>query len=109
MTTAREELARLLFTTDNSGAVDPAHEWEMLSHQAVKHVQYVYDMADALIAAGYVKAPPGTPTRDDVLEEAANALENARQYGGACGQQLRRPSNYASAAHHVRTLKTGTP
>lgn len=48
-------------------------------------------------------------TREDVLEEAALSLENAREHGGAYGQKLRRPSNYASAARHVRTLKTGTP
>jgi hypothetical protein len=47
-------------------------------------------------------------SRDEVLEDAALALENARQAGGAYGQQERRPSNYASAARHVRTLKTGT-
>jgi hypothetical protein len=58
MTTAREELARLLFTTDNSNAKDPAREWEEVPPE---WSQYVYNMADALIAAGYVKAPPGTP------------------------------------------------
>lgn len=106
---AREELARLLFITDNRNAEDPAHEWEMLTRHSQRHVQHYYEMADGALAAGYVRGIPGTASREDVLEEAAVSLEEAREYGGAYGQKLRRPSNYASAARHVRTLKTTTP
>lgn len=52
---ARHEIARLLFITDNRDAADPAHEWEMLTRHGPKYVHYVYEMADALIAAGYRK------------------------------------------------------
>jgi hypothetical protein len=55
MSTARDELAALLFTTDNCKAVSPWSEWEH-SKQEPRLVEYVYAMADALIAAGYVKA-----------------------------------------------------
>jgi hypothetical protein len=105
--TAREELARLLFMTDNRNAEDPEHEWEMLTRHGPRHLQHYYDMADGALAAGYALTTTPPTVRNDVLEEAAAALENARQYGGAYGQKLRRPSNYASAAHHVRTLKAG--
>jgi hypothetical protein len=50
---ARDELAKLLFVTDNYTAEDPAHEWEVLTRHATVHVQYVYDLADALLAAGW--------------------------------------------------------
>jgi hypothetical protein len=66
---ARDDLARLLFITDNYTAEDPAHEWEVLTRHATVHVQYVYDMADALLAAGY----------GDVRQAQAQALEDAAQ------------------------------
>lgn len=103
----REELARLIFIMDNHRSKDPAAEWE--ASRARDFASYAYRIADGLIAAGYVQAPAGTASREDVLEEAAVSLEEAREYGGAYGQKQRRPSNYASAARHVRTLKTGTP
>jgi len=53
---AADDLARLLFITDNSGAKDPYGEWEY-ARQHPELTSYVYAMADALIAAGYVKRP----------------------------------------------------
>lgn len=50
---AREEIAKLLFITDNHAAPDPEHEWEMTSRHNPAYTEYVYEMADALIAAGY--------------------------------------------------------
>lgn len=50
--TERDELAKLLFTTDNSRMKDPQGEW--LAAEP-RHLAYVYNMADALIAAGYRK------------------------------------------------------
>ena len=50
----RDELAHLLFITDNRDADDPEYEWilaTLYGHQP----EYVYKMADALIAAGYTK------------------------------------------------------
>ncbi|UVF61010.1 hypothetical protein SEA_SAKAI_47 [Arthrobacter phage Sakai] len=49
----REEIAKLLFITDNHAAPDPEHEWEMTSRHNPAYTEYVYGMADALIAAGY--------------------------------------------------------
>jgi hypothetical protein len=50
----REEIAALLFVTDNSRSVSPWSEWEHVK-QDPRLVEYVYAMADALIAAGYSK------------------------------------------------------
>ena len=52
---ARDEIAKLLFTTDNSNAPDPDHEWELTTRHNPKYAEYVFAMADALIEAGYVK------------------------------------------------------
>jgi hypothetical protein len=49
----RDELAKLLFVTDNSGAAEPEHEWEMTTRHNPAHAEYAYMLADALIAAGY--------------------------------------------------------
>lgn len=49
---ARDELAHLLFITDNSGARDVEAEWRAAGG---KELMYIYAMADALIAAGYEK------------------------------------------------------
>ena len=54
---ARDDLARLIFITDNANAKDPAAEWEA----AVARLrigkfddltQYAYAIADGLLAAG---------------------------------------------------------
>jgi hypothetical protein len=50
---ARDEIAHLLFITDNSSARDVEAEWRAAGG---KQLIYIYAMADALIAAGYVKA-----------------------------------------------------
>lgn len=46
----RDKLAKLLFITDNRSAKDPEMEWQLA---LVDGSQYVYAMADAMIAAGY--------------------------------------------------------
>lgn len=46
----RDELAHLLFITDNRNARDVEAEWRAGGD---KELRYVYAMADALIAAGY--------------------------------------------------------
>jgi len=48
----RYELARLLFITDNRKAKDVEQEWR---HADTEHLLPYYVMADAVIAAGYVK------------------------------------------------------
>ena len=48
----RDELAKLLFVTDNSAAADVEAEWRAAGGQ---QLAYIYAMADALIAAGYRK------------------------------------------------------
>jgi len=50
----REEIAGLLFTTDNSKAVSPWSEWEHAKKDPRLSEPY-YIMADALLAAGYRK------------------------------------------------------
>lgn len=52
----RDELAGLLFTTDNSKAVSPWSEWEH-AKQEPRLSEYVYAMADAILAAGYGPLP----------------------------------------------------
>ena len=49
---ARDELAKLLFITDNSNASDVEAEWRAAGGA---QLSYIYAMADALIAAGYSK------------------------------------------------------
>ena len=49
---ARYELARLLFITDNHKARDAEAEWD---NAETKYLLPYYVMADAIIAAGYVK------------------------------------------------------
>ena len=51
---ARDELAHLLFVTDNSAARDVEAEWQAAG---MAELIYVYDMADAVTAAGYEKRP----------------------------------------------------
>ena len=62
---AREDIAALLFTTDNSKAVAPWSEWEHSKNEP-RLTEYVYAMADALIAAGYRK--PRTITTAEELD-----------------------------------------
>lgn len=50
----REDLAKLVFIADNSAAADPEIEWAILQ-QNPKYLRYAYDIADAVLAAGYVK------------------------------------------------------
>jgi hypothetical protein len=75
---AREDLARLLFTADNYDAEDPDHEWEMTKRHNPSYVHYAYIMADAALAAGYrppaprpaeIPVLPGQVTVDTVLGE----------------------------------------
>lgn len=51
----RDELAKLLFITDNFAAPEPEHEWEMTIRHNAEYAKYVYFMADAILAAGYRK------------------------------------------------------
>jgi hypothetical protein len=51
---ARDEIAHLLFITDNSGARDVEAEWRAAGGA---QLIYIYAMADAIIAAGYEKRP----------------------------------------------------
>jgi hypothetical protein len=53
MTTERDELAKLLFITDNDRMKDPEGEWLAALPE---HLTYVYVMADAALADGYVKS-----------------------------------------------------
>lgn len=87
---AREEIARLLFITDNRNAADPEHEWEMLTRHGPKYVQYVYEMADALIAAGYTNE--GAQPRTQKIEPAATPQETRG-----------RPVPTPSPTHHPAT------
>ena len=48
----RDELAKMLFTTDNSAALDPDIEWLTAKPE---HMDYAYVLADAVLAAGYRK------------------------------------------------------
>lgn len=50
---ARDELARDIFVADNSNHPDAAAEWE--DPDLTTPIAYAYDIADGLIAAGYVK------------------------------------------------------
>lgn len=59
----RDELAALLFTTDNSKSVSPWSEWEHSKNEP-RLVEYVYAMADALIRSGYTK-----PRQVNTVEE----------------------------------------
>ena len=68
--TERDELAGLLFTTDNSRSVNPWSEWEHCKNEP-RLVEYVYAMADAILAAGYRKTEPAwadTLTNDGTYE-----------------------------------------
>jgi hypothetical protein len=47
-----EELARLIFITDNANSFDPIHVWE---HAPEDKREYARVIADAIIAAGYRK------------------------------------------------------
>lgn len=50
---ARDELAKLLFVTDNHDAKDPDHEWEMTTRHNPNFSEAYFVMADAILAAGY--------------------------------------------------------
>jgi len=50
----RNALARLIFMADNSNAPDPEAEWR---DAPARQKTYAYNIADALIAFGYVRAP----------------------------------------------------
>lgn len=52
--TERDELAKLAFIADNHAAGDPHAEWEFLQKHP-KYTAYVYEIADAILAAGYRK------------------------------------------------------
>lgn len=53
---ARDELAKLLFVTDNDAAPDPGHEWEMTTRHNPAYAEYAFALSDAILAAGYRKA-----------------------------------------------------
>ena len=52
---ARDDLARLIFITDNKGAKDPDAEWTLaltLDAEGYTMTAYAYAIADGLLAAG---------------------------------------------------------
>ena len=51
----RDELAKLLFTADNSAALDAELEWRTAKPE---HIDYAYVLADTVLAAGYRKQEP---------------------------------------------------
>jgi hypothetical protein len=61
----RDELAKLAFVADNHVTGDPHAEWEVLGKNP-KYVGYVYEIADAILAAGYRK--PRTITTVEELD-----------------------------------------
>jgi hypothetical protein len=73
---ARDDIAALLFTTDNSKAVAPWSEWEHSKNEP-RLTEYVYAMADALLAAGYSKPRTITTTQDlESLNQGAVVLDS---------------------------------
>jgi hypothetical protein len=50
-----DELAKLLFVTDNDAAPEPEHKWEMTTRHNPEYAEYSFAMADAILAAGYRK------------------------------------------------------
>jgi hypothetical protein len=63
----RDELAKLLFVTDNHAAPEPEHEWEMTTRHNPAYAEYAFALADAILAAGYRK--PRTITTAEELEK----------------------------------------
>jgi hypothetical protein len=63
--TAREDLAKLIYTTDNSNAPDPDAEWRRAQRHSTilgrVDAEYAYQIADGLIAAGYRKSKTLSP------------------------------------------------
>ncbi|QWY79673.1 hypothetical protein PP637_gp43 [Arthrobacter phage Persistence] len=83
---AREEIAKLLFVTDNHAAPDPEHEWEMTSRHNPAYAEYVYVMADAILAAGYTKMNP-VAAKVEALREAANEAKTRGDIGKEGGPE----------------------
>lgn len=70
----RNELAKLLFIADNHAAKWGEKEWELLKEDS-RNMQYVYDMADAILAAGYSRPRTvSTVAELDALPEGAVIL-----------------------------------
>jgi hypothetical protein len=71
-----DELAKLLFITDNNAAPDPEHEWEMATRHNSPYAECYYVMADAAMAAGYRKPRTITTTRElDALPVGSVVLD----------------------------------
>jgi hypothetical protein len=66
----RDELAKLLFVTDNDAAPEPEHEWEMTTRHNPAYAEYAFAMADAILAAGYRK--PRTVATAEELDALPN-------------------------------------
>ena len=76
---ARDDLARLIFITDNANAKDPAAEWEgALADDAIRaaSTDYAYAIADGLLAAGVTMPVPRRRGSDGVklTERTLNAI-----------------------------------
>jgi len=69
-----DQLAKLLFVTDNSNAADVEAEWRAAGGQ---QLAYIYAMAEALITAGYRQVFDGdcglSSVEDESDREAAEA------------------------------------
>ena len=69
----RDELAKMLFVTDNRGAFDPEMEWRTAKPE---YQDYAYKLADAILAAGYRKPRIITTAEElDGLEVGAVILD----------------------------------
>jgi hypothetical protein len=71
--------------------------------------QYFLSLITAQDSALYelreqLRTKPPT-TREEILEEVAASLEEQWEWGGAYGQRKRKPTGFAKAAAHVRSLK----
>ena len=89
---ARDDLARLIFITDNANAKDPAAEWEDAAARGpLGGREYAYAIADGLLTAGWTQEPRETLGHLVLASEHGDwtyrmgmadvmSLEDARQY-----------------------------
>ena len=77
---ARDELAKLLFITDNHSP-DAEQDWLHLKPYGPKYLRGYYDGADAVLAAGYSK--PRTITTEEELDALAPDCIVLDRYGVA--------------------------
>lgn len=79
---ARDELAKLLFVTDNHNAKDADAEWEFLQ-QTPKYLAAYHQMADAILAAGYRRPRTITTVEElDALPNGSVVLSNDYRHWG---------------------------